>query len=236
MKKYKIYSISVTVISLLSIIAFLTVFFHGGYLEKILVKFGFKERQIEKNWAVFSWESCLDKLEYDADIVFLGDSLTRGGDFQEFFNDKKIVNLGYSGDTVSGMLNRISMIKSTTPEKVFIMGGINSLTKRNIDLEISEYEKIIITLQEICPETTIYIQSVLPTSNEKETSLRDNETIDSFNLKLQKLCKKYNLQYIDLFSVFLKNGELNSDLSSDGIHINSKGYDIWYKSIQEFIR
>lgn len=235
MKKSKIYSVLITMVALFSIAAFLAVFFHAGYDDKILVKLGIRERKTEKNWAVFSWDSCLDKLEYDSDIVFLGDSITRGGDFQEYFSNKKVVNLGYSGDTVKGMAERVSMVKSTTPEQVFIMGGINSITNDSLDIQISEYEKLLKELRETCPKTTVYIQSVLPISKEKERNFRDNSTIDEFNEKLEKLSDEYNMQYIDLFSVFFENGELKPDLSEDGIHINSAGYEVWAQSIGQFI-
>lgn len=46
-------------------------FFHGYYDTKILVKLGLKERTVETNWAVVGWNNTVEKLDYDADIVFL---------------------------------------------------------------------------------------------------------------------------------------------------------------------
>ena len=70
------------------------------FLHRMLAKLGLSEYQTT-NWTLVSWERSLEQLDYDADIVFIGDNLTSGEDFQARFPDKQILNLGLSGDSHS---------------------------------------------------------------------------------------------------------------------------------------
>lgn len=231
----KICFILLCAVAFIGIATSCVLFFHGGYFDKVLVKLGLKKHPSETNWELKSWDSCLEKLDYDADVAFFGDSITRGGDFQDYFKNVKSVNLGLSGDTLIGMKSRVSMVKNTTPEKVFIMGGINSLTDNNIELCVNDYAEMIELILADLPDIDIYIQSVLPTSVEKTDSSRNNETVERFNNELKKLAEKKNCTYIDLFSLFCKDGEMNSDYSVDGMHINEKGYAVWAEAIADFV-
>lgn len=234
-KKLKIYAIIATTIILLILAAFILVFHHAGYDEKLFVKLGFKEQTSKINEAVLSWERCLEKLEYDADVVFFGDSITCLGDFQKYFPNIKICNLGHGGDSLSGMINRISMIQSVNPEKVFLLGGINGLTDLNLDNCVSKYAQLLDLLEESLPDTKIYIQSVLPISSSRELSMCHNTTIARFNAEIKKLAEAHEMEYINLYSLYELNGEMNSELTLDGVHIKPEAYDLWAEKISKYI-
>lgn len=234
-KKLKVYAIIATTIILLILAAFILVFHHAGYDEKLFVKLGFKEQTSKINEAVLSWERCLEKLEYDADVVFFGDSITCLGDFQKYFPNIKICNLGHGGDSLSGMINRISMIQSVNPEKVFLLGGINGLTDLNLDNCVSKYAQLLDLLEESLLDTEIYIQSVLPISSAKELSICHNSTITRFNAEIKELAETHDLEYIDLYSLYELNGEMNSQLTLDGVHIKPDAYDLWAEKISKYI-
>lgn len=85
--------------------------------QKLLSKAGIKVTDAT-DYSLMSWNSSLEQLVYDADVVFIGDSITRGENFQEYFPDKKIINLGRSGDTVSGISERSYVISHFTPEMI----------------------------------------------------------------------------------------------------------------------
>ena len=77
--------------------------------QRLLSKLGFSFPP-ETNWSLESWNSSLEQLDYDSDVVFIGDSLTRGLNFQKRFPGKKIINLGVSGDTLAGISKRTYVI------------------------------------------------------------------------------------------------------------------------------
>ena len=61
-------------------------------------------------------------------IVFLGDSITEGGgDWNNYFGTKNIVNRGISGDTTLGVLARLSEICFYKPISLFLLIGINDI-------------------------------------------------------------------------------------------------------------
>ena len=86
-------------------------------------------------WAIRGWTNTLQKMSYDADICFLGNSITYASNFQTYFTDKKIVELGYPGDTMIGMMRRMDMLRAVCPEKVFLMAGINDLANQSMDMD-----------------------------------------------------------------------------------------------------
>lgn len=181
------------------------------------------------------WERSLEQLNCDADIVFYGDSLTSGGNFQNYFPDWKIVNLGIPGDSLQGMKNRAEMLSSVTPEKIFIMGGINSLTDKNSDSAFQDYKNMLNAVLDAVPDAQIYIESILPISLEKEKECADNSVITAFNQRLESLALEKNLTYIDLYSLYVLNGEINPELTKDGVHLQPSAYEYWFSEIQKYV-
>ena len=41
--------------------------------------------------------------------------------------------------------------------------------------------------------------------------------------------------YVDTFSLYYKNGELNPQYSKDGIHIRDDAYEVWANAIRKHI-
>lgn len=229
------YSVFATTVALFSTVAFVVVFIKAGYLEKIFVKYGLKRQNTRMNWTAFSWESCLRKLHCKADVVFFGDSLVRGGDFHKHFPEKKIVNLGCSGDTLSGMIGRISTVQAMSPQKVFLMGGINGLTDQNVACCLSAYEDLVLELGKAIPTMQLYIHSVLPISAEKSRKLCKNKTIEAFNAGIRNIADRYGHIYVDLHSLYVHDGAMAPEMTVDGVHLKPESYEIWYQAIRPHI-
>lgn len=207
----------------------------GGYYKKVLVKLGIMEQTVETNWTLVGWERSLKQLNCDADIVFFGDSITSGGNFQEHFPKRKIVNLGIPGDSLMSMKNRADMISSVTPEKVFVMGGINSLSDRNSDSVFQDYADMLNAIRKSVPDAQIYIESILPISKEKEKTCADNSVIGEFNKRLESLALKMDITYIDLYSLYALEGSMNPELTKDGVHLQPSAYEYWFNEIEKYI-
>lgn len=235
-KYLRLYSALISIFLVLFMALFSFVFIRAGYHTKLLVKLGLREPTPEINYALMGWENCLEKLEYDADIVFFGDSITRNSDFGDRFPDSKIVNLGYAGDTIVGMISRVPMVQAVSPEKIFVMGGINSLTDMNLNQCVEQYSNLINELKLAIPEAKIYIQSVLPISEQKEVSVCSNKTIVEFNIQLQQLAKEENLVYVDLFALYEQDGQLSPDVTEDGVHIKKEAYIPWETAISKYVQ
>lgn len=155
--------------------------------------------------------------------------------WSDAFPDKKIVNLGLSGDSISDMIDRVDMIESVTPEKVFILGGINSLTDSNSEIMIGQYRKLIETVRKVVPETDIFIQSVLPVTVEYQENTASNDSIIAFNLEIEKLANEYGATYINIFDLYAVDDALDSEATIDGVHLKEEAYDRWYNEIRPYI-
>ncbi len=208
----------------------------SGYAYKLKVSLGFVEKPLPPDyWAVKGWENTMLKLNYKADVVFLGNSITYGGDFGKAFPDKKVVNLGYPGDNIDGMMRRIETVKGVNPDKVFLMAGINGLRDMDIDTFRKKYGSLLDSLISAVPDAEIYVQSILPVNKSKEKSYGKNSKISEANIAISEIAARRHCRYIDLNKLYVKNGELPEGMTVDGIHLTSKSYDKWYKEIRKYI-
>jgi len=170
-----------------------------------------------------------------ADVVFLGDSLTQNGLWDELFPDVSLVNRGIRGDTTSGVLKRLDNVIKLQPKKLFLMVGINDLHS-GLDKEriLSNYKKIVDTIKDRLPETKIYLESILPIQENKHRI--KNKDVDDLNLGIRKLADSSNITYIDINSKLkADNNELESKYTVDGEHLKGNAYMIWVNIIKRYI-
>jgi lysophospholipase L1-like esterase len=165
------------------------------------------------------------------EIVMLGDSLTARCAWEEFFPEFTMINEGIDGNTSEMAFNRIDTVTRRDPEYIFFMIGINDL-RRGLKVEdtASNAEKII---NELTSKTRaqIFIVSVLPT-NTSEVNL---EEIIRLNILYKEIAGINNINYLDLYYLYLSGGGLNADFTSDGLHLNQEGYTVWINAIREII-
>lgn len=175
----------------------------------------------------------------DTDIVFVGDSITDHGLFNEFFVDTKLLNRGIGGDNTEGVYNRMGEILSHHPKKIFIMVGVNDIFANfSQEKSMKYYKNIITNIKNESPSSEIYVQSVLPTKNGNITKKIDlielNMKIKNYNDSLKVLCDEEGVSYVDLHSLFLKDGHTDEELlCEDGVHLNGKGYERWLVALED---
>lgn len=174
----------------------------------------------------------------EADIVFLGDSLTNACEWHEFFRTIRLKNRGISGDTTNGLLNRIDEVIDSKPRKIFMMIGINDLNQgRNVEAILTTYKIILKSFQDKTSKTEVFVQSILPLNNQKFPNNGTNNKIIELNAKLKDFSKDFSFHYIDLFSSFLDgNNQLDAQYTIDGIHLNGQGYLVWKGLIEQDVR
>ena len=165
-------------------------------------------------------------------IIFLGDSITDIGEWSEIFKNKNVKNRGISSDNTFGVLARLDEIISSKPAKIFIMIGINDISKSTPDsVIINNYKKIVTALKTGTPKTKIIVQSILPTNNNfTEFKGHQNKTahILFVNKALQDYSVARHLVYVDLYDSFLDDEKkLDKKYTNDGLHINGYGFMRW---------
>jgi lysophospholipase L1-like esterase len=165
-------------------------------------------------------------------IIWLGDSITDGGEWSELFPNYNTMNRGISADNTFGILYRLQEIVRRKPKKIFILIGINDIG-RNIpdDVIVSNYRKIIERLQRQTPATAIYVQSILPTNNNfTDFKNHQNKTdhVLFVNNELKKICREKKITYVNLYDAFIDaEGKLDKRYTNDGLHLTGEGYLKW---------
>lgn len=149
--------VSLVMSLLANVILLVGMYYIGGvktnYFRRIGSRMGICEMSAKSRgdyWCIIGWTNTLNKLEYDADVVFFGNSITGGGNFQSYFPNVKTCNLGYPGDNIDGMMLRIGQIKAVSPEKVFIMAGINGLYLQTEAVFESKYQIMVDSIKKRC--------------------------------------------------------------------------------------
>jgi lysophospholipase L1-like esterase len=174
------------------------------------------------------------------DIIWLGDSITDGGEWAEFYKKKKVLNRGISSDNTFGILNRISEVTKRKPKKIFLLIGINDIARNIPDsIIIRNYKRIMDSVQLHSPKTKLYIQSILPTNN-KFTNFKNHqnktEHILAINSALQKMCTTKNCIYVDLYNNFIDaEGKLDEKYTNDGLHLLGEGYERWVEVLKTLL-
>lgn len=173
-----------------------------------------------------------------SDIVFLGNSITDYNEWSELLQLPKAKNRGISGDITFGVLERLQEIIDGQPSKVFILIGINDIS-RNIpdDVIIKNYRKIISRLKNGTPRTKVFIQSILPVNNtfaKYPNHYNKDEHILAVNQALEKLAIEFDVSFIDIHNEFLdSDGRLDAKYTYEGLHLNAEGYKLWAKILKE---
>jgi len=163
------------------------------------------------------------------EIIMLGDSITAGGNWEQLLSGYNVANYGIPGDTTDGILLRLDEIYLANPKKVFIMIGTNDIAFINPNLNytiktvFNNYQEIVNSLHKNGIE--VIIQSTLNVLS--ENTGRSNDEINRLNNLLKVFCLENKIKYLDINSVLTKDGLLEKQYTTDGLHINKKGYEKW---------
>ena len=211
---------------------------NGCVISLALERRGFivvDDKKVPDYWARKGWVNTVEKLYTEFDVAFLGNSITTGSDFQMKFPDKKIINLGYSGDNIIGMLRRVPILKAANPKKIFIMAGTNDLVHIDLDEYRERYANLLQAVKDAVPNAKIYIQSVLP-SNHELKDYSPNEKVQEANEMAKALAGEFGCSYINLYDLYVdEKNELPKELTKDGVHLYEEAYDRWAETIRPMV-
>ena len=180
-----------------------------------------------------AWTNSLRQMNAKADIVFFGDSQTYFGDFASVFPEKVVCNLGLRGDTIQGMIDRMEQVRLLEPKFVYLMAGINDVAMCDLDGFRQKYETLILLLLKQISKARIIVQSILPVNDALFKISCNNKQIVSCNLVIASLSYDYDLRYVDLYSLYVKEGLLPKEMTADGIHLQKDAYNMWYKVLKD---
>ena len=170
--------------------------------------------------------------KHECDVVFIGDSIIDGAEWNELFPSLKIANRGIAGDRTDGVLERMDSIYSTNAIKAFIMIGINDLFDgAEVNTVAENYSRIIKKL--VANKMQVFVQSTI-LAGKQNTQL--NNKINALNEQLKKIAAvDESVTYIDLNIILANDSFLNNSYSRDGTHLNGTGYGVWKNIIEKYL-
>lgn len=179
-------------------------------------------------------------------IMFVGDSLTEW--FKELNEISNVLNFGIVGNKTNEIIGRLENIVRERPDKVFLMVGINDFFtnkgKWGGELRtplLESYNVMLKILKMSLPNTTFYIQAILPVS-ESELAASDevvsfNQEIDQLNIEIEKLAKDFNMNFLNFTKDFKDiDGTLKKEYTIDGTHLSESAYKLLSSLLDEFIK
>ena len=174
------------------------------------------------------------------DIVFIGNSITNGAEWNELFPQKRVKNRGISGDTSEGVFDRLDAVVKGKPAKKVILIGVNDISREiKVETIVLNMKRIVEKIQKESPKTKIYIQSILPVNPDFEMfkGHMKPELIKEINQFYQNIAQEYKVNYIDLYSYFLEDGtdKMNKKYTNDGLHLLGEGYLLWREIVKPYL-
>jgi len=169
-------------------------------------------------------------------IVFTGSSSIRfWNDVQERFPQHQVLNTGFGGSQFSDLeLYLNELILNYNPVKVFIYEGDNDIfAKKSPRKILGTAEGILSQLRQKNPTMEIVLISAKPSISRWHYRGKYRR----LNRKLSKLASELQgVDFVDVWYPMLDKRKVKQDIFvEDGLHMNKKGYDIWYETLKDYI-
>jgi lysophospholipase L1-like esterase len=189
----------------------------------------------------------------EAQLVFLGDSITQGweGNGKEVWGKTwaplKAANFGIGGDRTEHVIWRLQNgnFDGIKPKLVVLMIGTNN-TGHNGRLaaehggavyassaeQTAEGVKMILDiLGKKLPETKVLLLGIFPRGATKDDAMR-KQNVATNNL-ISGFADNKRIYFMDIGNTFLQpDGTLSKDIMPDLLHLNAKGYQMWADAIE----
>ncbi|MDB9528087.1 GDSL-type esterase/lipase family protein [Oscillatoria sp. CS-180] len=172
--------------------------------------------------------------------VLLGDSISLWFPNNLLPGRRTWINQAISGEQSNMLLRRLDSLDDSNIESIFLMIGINDLIAGKPESQVTQnIQETVRYLKKRHPNADIVVQSILPHGAENATwEGRDrllqlpNNRIQAVNVALEKVAAEQNVHYLDLYPLFANGeGALRPDLTTDGVHLNERGYLVWRTAI-----
>lgn len=212
------------------------------------------DRNGEQWWAT-RHEALLERVRThpDTQLLLIGDSITQNYEktnppdenfqptWNEFYEPRKALNLGFSGDTTANVLWRLNHgeLNGLHPKAVVLLIGTNNTGRENETAEQTEggIDAVIAHIELGLPQTNILLLGILPSGVSESKTKRDLEVN-----RYLAACYGENprVTYLDIGSIFYKNGALNKAIYYDprlpqhqgALHPDTKGQRMMAEAIE----
>jgi lysophospholipase L1-like esterase len=185
------------------------------------------------------------------DLVFIGDSITHmfggppasnrinGGDlFEKYYGKRNAVNLGFGWDRTQQVLWRLENgeLEGIKPKVAVVLIGTNNISPHNArgntnEETVAGIKAICDTIRKKSRRSKILLLGILPRG--ANANALERIRIVEINRELAKLDGKRGVTFLDIGDKFLDaNGVMLPNVTTDLLHPNEKGYEIWAEAME----
>lgn len=196
-------------------------------------------------------EQLIEKTKQGAiDVYFQGDSITRRwgatdypqllAHWRQHFYGWNAANFAWGGDATHNMLWRMQNgeLNGVSPKVVVLQAGTNNLPwsgpadDAKVDEVYHGVRAIINEFRQQTPEATIILTGLFPRSQNLELV----ETIRAINHRLETLSNGRSVRFLNINDKLAdQSGRLLPGISSDGLHLEKPGYEVWAQALKPMI-
>ncbi len=189
----------------------------------------------------------------EAQLVFLGDSITHGWDgkgkavWEKHWAPLKAANFGIGGDRTEHVLWRLGHgnFDGLKPKAIVLMIGTNNTghqgrPQKELDGAVYQctaeqtaegIKSILGQLRKKCPDAKILVLGFFPRGANKDDKFRQQN--EATNAIVKGFADGQKVFFLDVGAKFLEaDGTLSKAIMPDLLHPNEKGYQIWTDAIK----
>jgi lysophospholipase L1-like esterase len=185
------------------------------------------------------------------DVYVQGDSITRRwgatdypdllSHWQQTFYGWNAANFAWGGDNTHHILWRMQNgeLEGLSPKVICLQAGANNLpwtgkaNESHVKDVVEGIAAIIAEFRIHVPDSPIVLTAMFPRDQNPNLSA----AIENINKRLKQLSDADSrIHWIDINSNLVdSNGKLLADVSSDGIHLEKRGYEIWATALRPIL-
>lgn len=185
------------------------------------------------------------------DVYFQGDSITRrwgATDYPELlahwkknFYGWNAANFAWGGDSTQHILWRMrnGELDGLNPKVVVLQAGTNNLPwrgpadEKKVDEVVQGVNAILAEFQMRTPEAKIVLTGLFPRPQNPSLA----SAIQRINKRLEVLADGDKVRYLNINSDLVDSkGEFRPGVSSDGLHLDAAGYDVWAAALKPLLK
>jgi len=170
-------------------------------------------------------------------VLFIGSSsFTKWTSLQQDFPTIPVLNRAFGGSTLLDVIRfEEEVIFKYEAQKIVIYCGENDLASSETITSTEVFNRFKILYEDIRknqPKVPIVFVSIKPSISRwkmKEKQIETNKLIETF------INKERNIVFVNIWDKMLdENGNPKKDIfSSDNLHMNEKGYEIWIAALKD---
>lgn len=160
-----------------------------------------------------------------------GHRITGAESWKKTFGASGVRNMGYGWDRIENVIWRVyhGELDGYEPRQIFVNIGTNNLDYNSDEEIIKGWELMIDVIKSRQPKAELFLIGLYPRRKKEER-------VAKLNKDLARLTENAKVRFIDPGKVFLKNGIIDETLFMDGLHPNTKGYEILGDAMKPFVK